>query len=413
MGNNFFQMIISAINRQFGGVIAKFRTVFNAQRVRGSIYSRLVMAITKLLDVRPKDKHDYYPVFGWLISKKLAYCIVLGLGVISAMFLWRFYGDSLMSKFAGSQRVYSYDSVFLKFAKGDVQIKAKQGYVAYAGQVEGGYAQGNGTLYGVSGNTLYTGVFAKSMYEGEGKSYFPSGALRYVGSFSQNLYNGNGSLYRENGSICYTGGFLQGKKEGSGDLYNNGSEKIYTGQFHLDYPLYSELLGKSASEVAMAYTGTRDVYTDPESTYIHMKEINVLCQMMSNENSINDDIAAEQVLVLSQEFPVSDTTVSVPKDLTRYLGKPSYAGTSAVTAAEALAMKLVREKWGDRYFSETDIETSDVYDDYISIESFDQDRLVYLYSYDVDGVSYTFVCQGVDKPFGFYYVTMEEDGGEI
>ena len=131
-----------------------------------------------------------------MISKKLATSIIIICGVVS---IW--YILSVKQVFAGMNssngvRTYKYNSVQLRLAKDKVRILGKSGYLAYEGQVDKGYASGQGTLYDPEGNMVYLGNFEKSRFEGDGKSYYDNGALKYTGSFHNNEFDGHGLFYR-------------------------------------------------------------------------------------------------------------------------------------------------------------------------------------------------------------------------
>ena len=175
-------------------------------------------AFQKLFDVRPKNKKDYYPVFRWLVSKRLAYALVVACCVGGLFVLWML-SPSFLSGAAGSGiRTYKYNSIPLKFYEGTVQVLARDGHVAYIGQVSEGAANGQGTLKDKDGNLVYEGAFAHSMYNGTGTSYYPDGTVCYTGTFTDNLYNGTGQFYRQSGVLEYDGEYVAGRRTGVGSL---------------------------------------------------------------------------------------------------------------------------------------------------------------------------------------------------
>ena len=101
---------------------------------------------TKTLNVKPRDKDDYYTIGRWMVSKKLAFAVVIIVGVLSFMYVY----SSWSGLFPGSKndgiKTYDYNDILLKFTKGTVRIKGKSGYLAYEGDVSSGACNGQGTL---------------------------------------------------------------------------------------------------------------------------------------------------------------------------------------------------------------------------------------------------------------------------
>ena len=234
MGDNLFSVLIATIKSRFAAIVSKLRLWLSWNYVRTRVIGGIRDFFFKLLDVKPKNKNDYFSVFGWMVSKRLAYAGIIIVGVLSIWYIGATTKvfDRLTAN--GGLRTYSYDSVLLRLAKDKVRIKARSGYVAYEGEVSKGYVTGVGTLYSPDNVMLYNGSFLKNRYEGEGSQYYETGALRYTGSFHDNLYEGEGKLYREDGTEEYEGGFFAGMKDGHGKLVDSGNNAIYEGSFASD-----------------------------------------------------------------------------------------------------------------------------------------------------------------------------------
>ena len=78
--NNLFQGFLNAIKAKFVPMWTKIRLLTNPTYLKNEVLRRLIVYFRSLTDVRPKDKHDYYGIFGWLISKRLAFFIVAFIG---------------------------------------------------------------------------------------------------------------------------------------------------------------------------------------------------------------------------------------------------------------------------------------------------------------------------------------------
>ena len=406
MNGNFFQLLWTAITQRFSRLLFRIRNLTNLSRLRSILIGRITLFFRKLLDVRPKDKNDYYTLFGYMISKRLAYLVVIVVGGVCAIFVYQANSSFFNGIFkTGEIRTYDYDSILLRMAQGNVRIRAKDGYIAYEGTVDKGYAKGEGQLFDAQSMLVYEGSFEKSKYEGQGTRYHSNGNMMYTGDFSNNLYNGVGRQFRESGSLIYDGEFVNGLKEGTGQLYDNGGNKIYNGRFSKDRILYSELLGKTAAKVSESYTGSMLLYSDDEMFAVYMDDINALYSGTENPDALENEVIVDTVYVLSSEFPVKEGTASVPTEITEYLGKPIFEGNSYLTEQEAIVSALVREKTGDLYYSDPSLDLEYVYDDYYTVNGFNTDKQVYLYTYEKDGMEYTFVCPSEGASFGFYYIS--------
>ncbi|MBQ2453043.1 MAG: hypothetical protein II497_01165, partial [Lachnospiraceae bacterium] len=334
MGDNLFSVLISTIKSRYAAIVSKLRLWLSWNYVRTRVIGGIRDFFFRLLDVRPKNKNDYFTIFGWMVSKRLAYAGIVIVGVLSLWYIGA--TTKIFSKLTsnGGLRTYSYNSVLLRLAKDKVRIKAKSGYIAYEGDVSKGYATGEGSLYSKNDVLLYNGSFLKNKYEGDGSQYYDSGALHYTGAFHNNLYEGDGKLYREDGTEEYEGGFFSGKKEGHGKLMDGGNNAIYDGNFSADEIVYSELLGKSADEVRSMYFGKQIMYEESpdmgSDTVMHLKDINAMYLAQGDGSAADDANKVTQVIVLKDTFSMGSTVADDIEDLKSLMGSPIYEGNSAV-----------------------------------------------------------------------------------
>ncbi len=363
---------------------------------------------TKTLNVKPRHKDDYYTIGRWLVSRRLAFAAVMVIGVLSIAFLVSSWSGLFPGRQNDGIKTYAYNNVLLKFAKGTVRIKGKSGYLAYEGEVSKGSCNGQGTLMNPAGFVVYQGNFANSMYENMGTQYYQDGTLFYQGSFHENLHSGNGKIYRTNGSLEYEGEFALNMKEGEGILFDMGHNPIFNGMFSFDDIKYSDLIGKSASEVASAYNGETTIYESDSERVRYMPEINAMSVEYLDENSVDAEANVEVIYVLRDSFPTAGGRISTFSELVNYLGEPIYVGSSYATLPEVLAVNKLNEKSkGIVINGPADITISSVFTEYNEIRDYDRDYKVYLHTYHKDGLLYIFVTDpGVDT-FSFYYVMTE------
>ncbi|MBR1913677.1 MAG: hypothetical protein IJ827_02485 [Lachnospiraceae bacterium] len=412
MGDNLFSVLIATIKSRFAAIVSKLRLWLSWNYVRTRVIGGIRDFFFKLLDVKPKNKNDYFSVFGWMVSKRLAYAGIIIVGVLSIWYIGATTKvfDRLTAN--GGLRTYSYDSVLLRLAKDKVRIKARSGYVAYEGEVSKGYVTGVGTLYSPDNVMLYNGSFLKNRYEGEGSQYYETGALRYTGSFHDNLYEGEGKLYREDGTEEYEGGFFAGMKDSHGKLVDSGNNAIYEGSFASDEIVYSELLGKSADEIRNMYFGKQVLYEDSEDlgsdSVIHLKDINALYLSQSDGSAADDSGKATQVVVLKDTFRSGMSEADDIEGLRQILGNPIYEGNSSVILPEAIAINVLNDS-RKTINGRVDMDVTEVYSDDIVVNRFATDYPVYVYTFKRGSLVYSFVCREKGGDFVFYEIM---DGGD-
>jgi hypothetical protein len=408
VGDNLFKVLITSAKAKITPLVTKIKLWTSWNFIRTRLISKIRDFFSSLLNVRPRHKKDYYEVFGWLISRRLAIALVVVVGVISLWYLFSVH-SVLPSAKAESVKTYDYDSVLLRFAEEKVRILGSSGYLAYEGQVEKGSVTGYGTLYNPQGVIVYQGNFVKNCYQGRGTRYYDDGTVMYVGEFEQNLFHGSGKLYRENGSLAYDGEFSLGKKEGEGRLYDAGGNPVYTGAFSQDALLYSALLGKKLSEVAEAYQGKRTLYEYDREYAVVLEDIGAVYSGAGEPDTLAGERTVEQVLVLEDFFRGGDRVCTEIGELRDYFGEEDYAGNAAVTFPEAVAVeRVVSRGTGIGFRREVEMEVTSEYGDYYQVEGYDTDYTVYLYSFHKDGLIYNFICQ--DREAGFSFYTIERMG---
>ena len=410
MGNNLIQVLLASIKAKITPLVTIFRQLTSASFLRARLIAKIREFFLKVFDVRPKHKKDYYEVFGWLVSKKLAYAILIVIGVLSMIYLVSIRSMYLPQKQTDGIKTYDYDDMMLRFAKGTVRIRGKSGYIAYQGDVEKGGVNGYGNLYGVDGTLLYQGNFVNNEYEGSGTQYYPDGTMHYKGNFSGNLYEGTGKLYRENGTLVYDGEFARGMKEGTGKLYGAGDKPIYEGSFSQDQLVYIALLGKSTAEVAQNYKGERIIYQDDIQFSVLMPDINALYVGVTDEENLEDTVMVDSIYVLKNTITFGKNECSTIADLRNVFGTEVYDGNSIVTLPEAVAINYLN-KQKQTLNGSVEMDTTEEFTNVFTVDGVQEDYPVYLYSFRKDGLLYTFVCGDRNGTFAFYSI-MSEEGGE-
>lgn len=402
--NNFFSVLLTTLKNSIISVWTKVRYWLTPSFWQSKVLTGLRNFLQKLFDVKPHDKNDYFTVRNWMISRRLGFAVVIVVGLISLYFLITVAGSLGLGKAASDGvRVYRYTSIPLRFAEGNVKIKARSGYIAYEGNVKDGYAEGYGNLYSKDSNLIYSGEFGHGRYNGTGTLFYADGQTQYEGEFADNCFQGTGILYRLNGSKEYEGDFLNGCKEGQGSLFDSGDNIIFTGAFHCDGLVYSQFLAKKTSEIGNIYTGSSRIYSNDADTLVYMEDIQAMYRIDQMQTSVEDEPVISQVYVLNSELIYGQTVISSLDDLTKVMGEPEFQGNTYITLPEAVAVELINQKENPLNI-DTQLETAAVYDEVQTVKSYRTMSEIYLYVYQTDDLIYTFFCEDRNTPFFMYMI---------
>ena len=401
--NSLFQGFFNAVKARMVSVWTKIRIYTNPTYLKGEFLRRLIEYFRQMTDIRPKDKNDYYSIFGWLISKRLAFFLVVTVGMVSAYYLTIVQPLSVFTSSKNGIKTYAYNSVPLRFTEDKVRITAKSGYLAFEGEVTRGVATGTGKLYREDGTMVYSGQFENSKYSGNGKLYYPSEQIQYMGGFSQNEYHGIGKLYRENGALEYEGNFLDGKKEGEGTLYDSSNNRIFEGNFSKDQLLYSDFVGKNTIEANSMYLGEKNVFTDEDYFVVVCTDIDAVFYGLQSVENIDDEILIEGIYVLKDTFEHFGTQTDNMTEISRILGKPVYEGNTEVIMPDAVAIQVLNQK-KNVFYGEAISGVEKILSNAAIVTGLEKDYNLYIYAYVKDGLKYTFFCKDRTGDFSMYMV---------
>lgn len=384
---DLLSMLISSARAKIMPLWIKLRMWTSLSFLRTKVLTNIRDFFANLLDVRPRDKRDYYPLFRWLVSKRLAFALVIGLGIVSALYISTMLPSHRIG--GGETPTYRYRSLPLKFHSGTVNILGKDGYLAYSGNVDNGAANGQGTLYAPNGSTVYEGQFSESMYNGSGTLYYENGSPQYVGSFTDNRYNGTGSSYRPNGVLEYSGDYVAGVRTGTGTLYNSVGAQVFTGSFLNNAIVYQSFLDRPTSEVSEMYSGKMVVYQSSTEYCTTMPEIDAVYAVKDGSNTLENEWTVERIYVLQSHVPLESGSCSTLRELTAALGEPLYFGTAWVDLPEAVAWNLLADRQPE-LLRTVSLSADPLFEDVFDVTEYDRDFQVYLYTFQQNGLLYTF-----------------------
>ena len=375
----------------------------NPQYVKNHLLVRIKKFLTNLLDIKPKNEDDYYTILGWMVSRKLAFAIVIFLGIICMIYIAGMKPVNILGNAGEGSGVltYHYDSVPLRFHSGQVRILGKSGYLAYEGSMKDGVVEGTGKLYAKEGNLVYEGEFSGNMYNGTGKRYYDNQMLWYEGGFTDNEFSGTGILYRDNGVKEYEGEFSENEKNGTGKVFDESGNLIYDGNFSNGELLYSDFPGKTSQEIAKIYTGSKIVYTTEDEFGVGMPDIQAAYWGISGENTLDEVYTAGGIFVLKDTFQIRKNTYTTIPRIKEALGEPLYEGNTNLTLMECVVVNQLIDM-GNRDFERIEIKSDSAYSDMVQVTDYDKTREIYIYSFEDNGLLYTFYCAEKEGRFAFW-----------
>lgn len=402
---NLREIIINSLRNRILPLVTRIQLFLSPSYLWGRAGEFIRTFLQRTLNVRPRDKDDYYPMARWLVSKRLAYAIVIFLGVGCLAYLITSKDSLVPGKGNNHIKTYDYNNILLKFAKGQVRIRGKSGYLAYEGEVSDAACNGSGKLMNPKGVVVYQGTFEASKYEGTGKMFYEDGTLHYTGAFHQNQFEGDGKLYRPSGLMEYEGTFSQNMKDGFGTLYDAAGEQVYAGEFSMDEVLYASLLGKTTEEMATTYSGKRKLYVNGVERVRVCEDIGAMTEELFDDNSIDSNATVTAVYVLSDSIRIGGRRYEAFEELRAELGEETYIGESYATLPELLVINRLNESSdADVINGPAEITETNKFTEYTEVEGFQEDYVVWLHSYEKDGLVYNFVSSREDDEFVFYYV---------
>lgn len=304
----------------------------------------------------PRGKEDYIPLFRWLIGKRFAYILAVGLIIFGIA------GLILLSPIrfpdrSNQYRIFNYDSWLLKFHKGKAGIRAASGYIAYIGDVAGGTA------------------------------------------------NGEGILYYENGAAAYEGNFSDGMYHGSGKQYDTGANLIYEGNFIRNQVVYEELVGKETSEVAGKYHGEQQLYNWEQIMCVYMPGIEAVYYAASQEEALKEEWITQGIYVLRQDFLAGEEVLHTMTELESYFGPPEYTGATAAEFQDTVVAWIWKSLQGES--SEPKLEMEETLRNVYQVTEFEQKYELMISTFVKDGYLYTFFADEEGEGFSFYLIEEE------
>lgn len=401
-------MLLSAIRVRLASFFLIISKLLNPQYLRLTLQQYVGTFFRRLLDVKPRDKKDYYTLFNWMFSKRLAYSVVIIVGVLCAFYIFMVSPARLSFAQPGNASIptYKYNSWGVKNFTGQANILAKSKYTAYTGNLVDGVISGSGKLFDKSGNLVYEGEFQDNQFNGKGQLYYTNGNVEYAGDFVNNDFQGTGTLYRPNVTIQYEGGFSAGLMHGDGMLYDETADLIYTGKFENGELSYATLLNKTTAEIAESYTGRNIIYNfEQGGDYcVYMSQIGAISVVNPSVNSILDAQPVDKIMILKDSLAVDRKVVQTLEDLDDYFDKKIYEGLSMMQAGEVAAFLNMNDKDSGAFLDRSTVDMERPFEEVYTVFYFDVTKEIYIRTYLKDGLAYTFYYADKNSPFVMYSI---------
>ena len=122
---NLLTILIGAARAKMMPLWIKLRMWSSPTFLKAQVLVRIREFFTKLLDVKPRNKWDYYSVFRWQVSKRLAFALVVALGLVAALYIAVTLPKDFLSGEGSGVPTYEYRALPLNFHSGKVRILAR------------------------------------------------------------------------------------------------------------------------------------------------------------------------------------------------------------------------------------------------------------------------------------------------
>ncbi|MBQ3497202.1 MAG: hypothetical protein IJA73_03645, partial [Oscillospiraceae bacterium] len=143
-------------------------------------------------------------------------------------------------------------------------------------------------------------------------------------------------------------------------------------------------------------SGEVSVYRSESEYCVAMPEIDALYAVKDGSNTLENEWTVDRVFVLENAVALDSGTCTTVRQLTDALGEPLYYGTAWVTMAEAVAWNELAEK-APEAIEAVGMEAQAGLEEVYSVSSYDRNHEVYIYTFEKDGLVYTFYFTGAGE----------------
>jgi len=163
----------------------------------------------------------------------------------------------------------------------------------------------------------------------------------------------------------------------------------FTGNFLNNELIYADFLDRPTTEIAGIYTGKNEVYLAGAETCVTMPEIDALYSASSGSNTLENEWTVSKVFVTKNRLLTEVGELSTLPQLREYFGEPVYFGAAWVDLAEAVGFNTVAKDHPDQ-LSSVEMVSRMGLEDVWNVSDYDRDYQFYLYTFEKDGLLYSF-----------------------
>ncbi len=124
---NLLSVLLQTVKSRWASVTSRIKLFTSWNFIRTRIIAKIRDFFYSMLDMKPRNKNDYYTIAGWMISRRLVRAVVVVIGVVSLYYIAS--ETKIFSKFAdnGGVKTYKYNSIRLRTVEDQVRITGKSG----------------------------------------------------------------------------------------------------------------------------------------------------------------------------------------------------------------------------------------------------------------------------------------------
>ena len=133
-----------------------------------------------------------------------------------------------------------------------------------------------------------------------------------------------------------------------------------------------------------------------------LDDIDAMYFASADPEALSDDLTTSEVYVMSDSFRAGKTSVRTIEEIKTLLGMPLYDGESTVIFPEAVLIS--RLKGDGKIYDEVELSGTEQFTDVTTVKGYNRAAVVYLYSFEKDGLIYEFICGSAQGAFEFYRI---------
>ena len=143
---------------------------------------------------------------------------------------------------------------------------------------------------------------------------------------------------------------------------------------------------------------------------VYLSDIDAIYSVPVDNEELGDASTINEIYVLKDHINFGSSVCTSISDISQVLGSPAYQGDSYATYPELIGIYEM-SKLKSVYSGIPEMDLSQDLVDLITVDSYDTDYMVYLYSFEKDGLIYSFLTRDdAGSGFDMYFITAIKEG---